>query len=275
MPSTEVRGDPPLPPEALVERLRAGGPALVALSGGVDSSAVASLVEAALGPRAVAVTVASEAVATREVERARTVARAIGIRHVVVHANPLARPAYRANGPDRCYHCRTVETGALRELGEREGVRQYLDGIHVDDLGDDRPGMRALEEAGFVHPLLWGGWGKVEVRRFARARSLPNWDQPSDACLSSRVARGEPISAELLERIDRAEDVLLAEGFRRVRVRVHAGAARIEVDRAEVDRFEEPGLREAVTSRLRSLGFPTVTIDPRGYAGRDRLPVVP
>jgi len=264
----------PRPEEELVRLLRDRGPALVALSGGVDSSVVASLACAALGPGALAATVVSGSVSSREIEAARAAARAVGVRHLLVDAEPLSDAGYRANGADRCYRCRTVETRALREAGEAEGVGQYLDGIQVDDLGDDRPGIRAMDAAGFFHPLLWAGWTKADVRRYARSVALPNWDRPSNACLASRVARGEPISPELLARIDRAEGVLLDRGFRRVRVRVRGGEARVEVDRSEVDRFEDVALRADVTKRLRELGFPVVTLDPRGYPIRERLPVV-
>lgn len=266
----------PLRPRAeLLERLRAGGPALVALSGGVDSGLVASLAHEALGSAAVAVTLCGSAVSDREVERARQVAAAVGIEHVVLPADPLASAEYRANGPDRCYHCRTIEAGALREVASARGSAQMLDGIHLDDLADERPGIRAMDKAGFFHPLLWAGWGKSAVRDEARARGLPNWDRPSDACLASRVARGEPISAELLGRIDRAEGWLYGRGFRRVRVRVQSGGVRIEVDPAEVARFEDPRLTAEVTEELRALGFPSVRIDPRGYrGGSGELPVV-
>jgi pyridinium-3,5-biscarboxylic acid mononucleotide sulfurtransferase len=259
----------------LVERLREGGPALVALSGGVDSALVASLAREALGDRAIAATVASASLAARELRGAEEVARAIGITHRVVRAEPLEDAAYRANGADRCYRCRTVETGALRGLGTAEGVQQYLDGVHLDDLGDDRPGLRAMEEAGFDHPLVWASWDKLRVRRLAHLRGLSNWDRPSDACLASRVAHGEPVSAELLTRIETAEGFLLARGFRRVRVRVKGGAARIEVDPAEVGRLEEPAESRAVRERLEALGFRSVDVDPCGYTGRDLLPVVP
>jgi len=270
----EIPGPPPRPEEEIVAFLRARGRALVALSGGVDSSAVAALAHAALGPQVLAATVVSSSVSARELDAARRAAEVVGLRHVLVDAEPLSDAQYRANGADRCYRCRTVETTALRQLGEAEGVRQYLDGIHRDDLGDDRPGIRAMDGAGFFHPLLWASWTKADVRRYARSFGLPNWDRPSNACLASRVARGEVISRELLERIDRAEGVLLDRGFRRVRVRVRGGAARIEVDGSEVVRLDDPALRAELTERLRALGFPTVTIDPRGYPPREQLPVV-
>ncbi len=261
--------------EELLERIRSGGPALVALSGGVDSGLVASLAREALGNAAVAVTLTGSAVADREVLRARELARAVGIEHLVVPADPLVSAEYRANGPDRCYHCRTVEAGALRTAAKARGSAQLLDGIHQDDLSDDRPGIRAMDESGFFHPLLWAGWGKEAVRLEARARGLPNWDRPSDACLASRVARGEPITEEMLRRIDRAEGSLYRRGFGRVRVRVRSAEARIEVDPSEVARLCEPWLLAEVVEELRALGFSSVRVDPHGYRGGGReLPVV-
>jgi pyridinium-3,5-biscarboxylic acid mononucleotide sulfurtransferase len=253
--------------EEIVQRLRGRGKALVALSGGVDSSLVASLTCEALGPDSIAVTLAGPAVARAEVERARGVARAIGIPHAVVEVDPLSRAEYRANTPNRCYFCRTVETEVLVREGTARGVVQYLDGVQADDLEDDRPGLRAMDEAGFDHPLVWAGWTKAIVRAEARARDLPNWDQPSDACLSSRVAHGDPVSAELLQRIESGERWIADRGFRRVRVRAHGHAARIEVDPSEVARLSAEPLRSEVRRALGALGFDPVEIDPIGYKG--------
>jgi len=249
---------------------------VVALSGGVDSSLVAALAFSALGPEALAVTLAGPAVSGNEVSRAQHVASSIGVEHVLLTADPLARAEYRENRPDRCYFCRTVETSVLREFGATRSARQYLDGVHRDDLTDDRPGLRAMDEAGFSHPLLWAGWGKVEVRAEARRRGLPNWDQPSEACLASRIAHGDPVTRELLARIESAEAVLLGLGFRRVRVRVHGGTARVEVDPSEVSRLRAEPLASEVARQVSRLGFTNVTIDPRGYPGTSRgLPIVP
>ncbi len=256
--------------EEIREHLRAGGPALVALSGGVDSAVVAALAREALGTSSVAVTLEGPAVAVREVERARIVARALGIEHRVLSVDPLARREYRENPSNRCYFCRQVESGRLVEFGQGRGVRQFLDGIHVDDLSDDRPGVRAMDEAGFVHPLAWAGWTKADVRSAARTRGLPNSEQPSEACLASRVAHGDPITAELLGRVESAETWLLDRGFRRVRVRVRGRAARIEVDPEEVARLESEPLASEVRSAVLALGFASVTTDPLGYPGARR-----
>ncbi|MCI4339027.1 MAG: ATP-dependent sacrificial sulfur transferase LarE [Thermoplasmata archaeon] len=251
--------------QEIILRIADRGTALVALSGGVDSSVVATLAFEALGPRSVALTLAGPAVARSEVERACRVARTIGIEHAVVDVNPLARAEYRANTPNRCYFCRSVETEVLRREGRARGIEQYLDGVQVDDLSEDRPGLRAMDEAGFDHPLVWAGWSKTMVRASARARDLPNWDQPSDACLSSRVAHGDPVSAELLQRIELGEAWIAGRGFRRVRVRTRGRGARIEVDPDDVPRLSAEPLATEVRRALGNLGFAPVEIDPVGY----------
>ena len=253
--------------EELLVHIREGGRAVVALSGGVDSALVASLAYSALGQEAVAVTLVGPAVSRSEAARAERVASAIGVEHITLSADPLVRAEYRENGADRCYYCRSVETSILREFGATRSVQQYLDGVQRDDLSDDRPGLRAMNEAGFRHPLLWAGWGKREVRAEARRRGLPNWDQPSDACLASRVAHGEAVSAELLARIESAERVLLDRGFRRVRVRVRGSGARVEVDPSEVPRLLEEPLASEVAEAIARIGFSSVALDPHGYRG--------
>ncbi len=268
------RARPALSGAELVARLAADVPPVVALSGGVDSALVASLAHEAFPGRAIAVTLTGTAVASAERASAEAAARAIGITHVVLPGDPITSAAYRSNGDDRCYHCRTVETRTVLAWGRAHGRDRFLDGVHLDDLTDDRPGVRALDEAGFLHPLVDAGWGKARIRLEARRRALPNWDRPSNACLASRVARGEPIDAELLGRIERAEALVAAEGFRRVRVRVSRGAARIEVDPAEVERLAEEPLASRLVAAVRGAGFDPVSIAPRGYGGT-ALPVVP
>jgi pyridinium-3,5-biscarboxylic acid mononucleotide sulfurtransferase len=254
--------------EEIVRDLRVGGASLVALSGGVDSSLVAALTRDALGPDSLAVTLAGPAVARSEVARAERVARSIGIEHIVVEIDPLTRPEYRANPSNRCYFCRSVETEELKRVGRTRGVERYLDGVHLDDLRDDRPGLRAMDEAGFLHPLARAGWTKSDVRAAAHRRELPNWDEPSDACLASRVAHGDPISRELLGRIELGESWLKSQGFRRVRVRVRADGARIEVDPEEVARLLREPFASRVRAELSALGFAHVELDPYGYRGR-------
>lgn len=252
----------------LLAWFRAGPSTLVALSGGVDSAVVAALAQAAIPGRVRAATLTGPAVAGAEVARARALAERIGLPHELVPVDPLAVAAYRTNPPNRCFFCRSTEAAALRAVGEAAGIGRYVDGVHADDLGDDRPGIRALDAAGFEHPLLRAAWTKRRVREYAREIGLPVWDQPSDACLASRVAHGTPIDAGLLGRVEAAEAELLGRGYRRVRVRVAGGDARVEVGPDEVGRLLAPSERTEVVERLRRFGFASVTIDPRGYALR-------
>lgn len=254
----------------LAAAIARGGPAVIALSGGVDSAVVASLARSALGVDATAVTITGPAVSESEVARARSVARHLGILHELLVVDPVSVPEYRANPSNRCYFCRRTETGAILRWSEGRGFRQFLDGVHVDDLTEERPGLVAMEEAGFRHPLLDGGWGKGDVRAYAARTGLPNHDAPSDACLASRVAHGRSISVELLERVERAESIVHALGFSRVRVRTDGRSARIEVDPSEVARLAERVTAATVTSGLTGLGFEEVSIDPAGYRNRAR-----
>ena len=226
---------------------------------------VALLAFRALGVRATAVTLTGPAVPAEEVAVARAVATTVGVRHEFLPVDPLTDPSYADNPTNRCYFCRRVEGHLLRAWGDVHGVVQFLDGIHRDDLGDDRPGIRAMEEAGFRHPLVEAGWGKHRIRSYAREQGLPNWDRPSNACLASRVATGMPITYDVLGRIEEAERRVRGLGFRRVRVRVSGTSARIQVDAAEVGRLLSEPTADAVRERLLQLGFATVSLDPIGY----------
>jgi pyridinium-3,5-biscarboxylic acid mononucleotide sulfurtransferase len=258
----------PVEAEELVRAIAAGGPAVVALSGGVDSAVVAHLAFAALGPKAHALTLTGPAVSADEVDRAERVARKIGIDHHRLAADPLALAEYRANPTNRCYFCRRTETSVLLEWGRVRGASQWLDGVHLDDLSDLRPGLAAMDEAGFLHPLAAGGWAKARVREYARRVDLPNWDAPSDACLASRVAHGHAISSPLLLRIETAEASVRQLGYRRVRVRTDGTSARVEVGTDEVARFAEAGEAERVRRAVGDAGFAPVTLDPAGYRSR-------
>ncbi|MCI4364018.1 MAG: ATP-dependent sacrificial sulfur transferase LarE [Thermoplasmata archaeon] len=263
-PSTRAEVEPLLP-EELVSCIRERGPATVALSGGVDSAVVALLARDALGPDAHAATILGPAVSGEEGRWAAEVVRFLGIDHEFLEADPLASPEYRANTSDRCFHCRTVEGGRIRSWAASRGISQLLDGTHRDDLGEHRPGIRAMEEAGFLHPLLDAGWGKREVRSFAEARGLPNHDLPSNACLASRIATGEPITPQTLALVESAESEVRALGFRQVRVRLRAGGARVEVGPEELARLFEPDTMALLERRLTRLGLGGVSFDPEGY----------
>jgi pyridinium-3,5-biscarboxylic acid mononucleotide sulfurtransferase len=185
---------------------------------------------------------------------------------VLLASDPLTDQRYAENPTNRCYFCRNHEGDLLQSWGRDHSIAVYLDGIHLDDLGDDRPGLQAMNEHGFRHPLAEAGWKKADIRVFAHSVGLSTWDRPSNACLASRIAHGQSITSPLLKQIARAEEWVSARGYRRVRVRVSGGHARVEVDPEDVPEL----MAEAVplTEALTGLGFATVEIDPDGYRSR-------
>jgi len=245
--------------------MKVRGRVLVAYSGGVDSALVAKLAHDALGGDALAVIADTETLPRRDLEHARSVAAEIGLPLRVVAASELDLPEYAANPANRCYFCRQGLAGILRPLAQDGGFAAIADGVHRSDLGDVRPGLRAMDEAGFWHPLLEAGLDKGGVRALAREVHLSCWDRPSNACLSSRIPQGELITEEKLRRVELAEDYLVGLGFRQVRVRHASGGARVEVGRPEVPRLLWEPTAVAVRTRLRELGFGNVVLDPNGY----------
>ena len=248
---------------AILRAFRAKGRVAVAYSGGVDSGLVAKFAHDALGDDALAVITDAESLARREVQEARREAAEIGIRLRVVPVSELANPEYAANPANRCYFCRSGLADVLTDLAAREGFRAIADGIHASDLGDVRPGIRAMDEAGFWHPLLEFGLGKPEVRALARSLGLSFWDKPSNACLSSRIPHGTAITLDVLRQVEAAEEYLRDRGFRQVRVRHLGGTARIEVRPEEIPRLER--MSGEVVAALRGLGYAEALVDPAGY----------
>lgn len=251
--------------EAIRKEMGARGGLLVAYSGGVDSGLVCKLAVDALGPRALAVTARAESLPDREFRAARRFGREMGIRHRVVRYSELANEAYVQNPANRCYFCRQDLGRALRPIAEEEGIGTIADGVLVSDLGAWRPGIQAMSEAGFWHPLVEQDIDKAAARRMARDLGLSFHDKPSMACLSSRIPYAQTVTLAKLQQIERAEGVLYDLGFHQVRVRHHGELARVEVAKREVERLREGTLRRRVTREFGNLGFLEVDVDPQGY----------
>ena len=238
--------------------------AIVAFSGGVDSSLVAALAARALGRSALAVTAVSPALATGELDGAQAVARTIGIEHETITTSELEREGYRRNARDRCYHCKTELYERLGALASRRGYAAVLSGANADDLGDWRPGLQAAAQHGVIHPLLEAGVGKEQVRELARTLGVPSAEKPASPCLASRIPYGTEVDPDVLGQIDRAEAGLKRLGFRVLRVR-HFGdeAARVELAADELDRaLAQPG---PVVAAVRAAGYDRVEIDDKPF----------
>ena len=260
--------------DAAVSQIRLSKGAVVALSAGVDSSLVALLAYKALGDHAVAVTGVSESLPPRELEVAKETAKQIGIKHLVVRTDELQNPEYTSNRADRCYHCKDTLYRELRALANGLGLEDILDGTQVDDLGDDRPGFRAAEEAGVKSPLLMASFSKAEVRETAHVLGLSVWDKPAMPCLSSRITHGEEVTTGKLGMVGQAE-LYIKEltGVRNLRVRYSNSAAKIEVGPEERKLFFDEAVMDRVDRTLKELGFLTVTLDLKGYSRKERTPV--
>ncbi len=249
----------------LKELLLSYGNLAVAFSGGVDSTFLLQTAHDVLGDRALAVTAAPVFVPPRELQEAKDFCSSRGIQQIVIPAEALNIDSVRHNPPDRCYHCKHEIFGNILRVAGENGISFVAEGSNTDDVGDYRPGMRAIRELGVKSPLLEAGLSKEDIRALSREMGLPTWDKPSFACLASRFVYGEQITDERLFMVDRAEQLLMDLGFRQFRVRIHGDLARIELLPEDLETLIRQDLREKVYRSLKEYGFSYVTLDLAGY----------
>jgi uncharacterized protein len=235
---------------------------VVAFSGGADSALLAYAATATLGTdHVLCATAISASLAEDDRRETESLAAEWGLRYHPVKTDELENPDYQANGLDRCYFCKSALMDALGPIALSEDAAVAL-GVNVDDLGDYRPGQAAAKEAGAIFPLLEAGLTKEAVRSLSRALGLRTWDKPANACLSSRIPQGTPVTVGLLSKVDRAEQRLRELGFRELRVRHYGDTCRIELAESELSHALES--RAEIVERLQKVGYRYVTIDLEG-----------
>lgn len=236
---------------------------IVAYSGGVDSTFLASVAYEVLGARSLAVTSRSPSVAPEELAAAVELAAARGWRHMVVDTDEMSDPRYVVNDGRRCFFCKTELYSHLDRVAVAEGITKVANGANVDDLGDYRPGMEAALNFEVVSPLVEAGMAKQDIRDLSKEMGLPTWDKPAQPCLSSRIPYGTSVSIEALTRIGRSEKGLRELGFPVVRVRHYGDTARVEIPLEDFERFES--VRSTAEQLVLTSGYEVMELDPKGF----------
>jgi len=239
---------------------------LVSLSGGVDSALVAYAAFEKLGKSSIAVTADYKTLSKEELDTAKKISHEIGIKHIIISYNELENENFVRNDRNRCYYCRDELSEKLIQTANQFHLKNIVDGTHIDDLGDYRPGIDALHKNGIQSPLLDVNFNKNDIRKICKKLGLTVYNRPSNSCLASRLPWGQRVTSERLARIEMGE-IMVKQlmGFSQVRVRDFEGSARIEVEPHNISLFYKNDNLEQIVKKLQKIGFSSVSIDPDGY----------
>ena len=249
---------------ALLTSLYSAGSAVLAYSGGVDSSFLLKAMKLS-GMRFLAVTAFSGTMPEKDFQDAVSFAKETGVDHLVIHTEELSNESFVSNPRDRCFYCKEELFRKLRQIAADRGCDRVFDGTNTDDLDDYRPGLRAAALYGVRSPLAENGLSKEDIRRMSRELGLSAWERPSSPCLSSRFPYGRRITLSGLRQVEKAEEFLRGLGLQELRVRHHGEVARIEVKEKDMQFLLDPDNRIKITEALKALGFSFVALDLEGY----------
>lgn len=249
----------------LLEILRGMKRVLIAYSGGTDSAYLAWAAKEAVGAEAVAITADSPSIPESHKRDAIAFAQAHGIRHEMIPTSEFENPAYVANNPDRCFHCKDELFRVMDQIAGSRGFTEIVYGVNVDDLGDYRPGQNAAKLHQVKSPLVDAGLSKAEIRELSRRAGLETWDRPAAACLSSRIPYGTQVTPERIRKVELGEEAVKSLGFRQFRVRYHDQMVRLEIARDELPLALNLDMADRLTEIFKALGFLYVTLDLEGY----------
>ncbi|MCL5071737.1 MAG: ATP-dependent sacrificial sulfur transferase LarE [Actinobacteria bacterium] len=239
--------------------------AIVAFSGGVDSTFLLKTASDILKDKVIAVTAKSPTLTQSELKDSKTIAQVLKVKQVIIETDELSNKSFTANDKERCYYCKDELLGLISKYAKKNNFSYIFDGSNYEDMDDWRPGVKAVKKWGVVSPLKEVGLTKLEIRTASKKLGLPTWDKPAAACLASRIPYGTKITEDILQKISSAESVLKKLGFRHVRVRHHGNIARIEVPVHDMTEILKDKIKNTIVKSFKKLGYVYITLDIEGY----------